>query len=441
MKASSRYQVRCFRAQVGITVIVSAALAAGTWLAQGAETEGTSGALTGTWAARMKLESNGVASFAVLTTEAWGNAAGGLKTGAWWNSLLDFGVELDTAKLGWWQGGRFMMQANWVENLHDGVCFDNYTGGFNPVSGIMAGDQLRVFNLYYQQSRRDDAVMLKVGQIAVDDDFMGSDYTGLFLNSAFGAMPSQVGTPLATSCGNPPAFPIYSVAAPGICLALHPSEPLSTPLGRYYGRPGFDVPDDHGFNWASQTSPELGLFWESSYRYKLARRPATLRFGLSYHTGPVDDFSGSTAGDPPATTQTVPNFYLIHDLELLADREGKTKLGLFARGGITPQPDRSMVAAYVDGGLNWSAPLPGRPHDVAGVGVSYTRFGGDFQASTGPDGVASAETTIELTYKAQMTRWLALQADLQFLFNPAVNPSSGTRETATILGLRAEMAF
>jgi porin len=400
-----------------------------------------SDALTGAWSARAKLADRGVAPFAVLSTEVWGNVAGGLEQHAWWNSLLEFGFELDTTKLGWWPGGSFMVQANWVENAPSHGCFDDYTGGFNPVGGIMAGDQIRMYNLFYRQSWRDDLVVLKAGQIAVDDDFMGSEYAGLFLNSAFGAMPSQVGTPLATSCGNPPAFPIYSVAAPGVFLAVRPWEPFTTQVGLYYGRPGFDEPDNNGFQWASQTPAELGLFWESAYAYQLAGRAATARFGLSYHTGPLDDFNGATAGDPPATAQNVPNFCLIHDLALVADREGRTKLGLFARGGITPQSDRSMVAAYVDGGLNWFGPLPGRRDDFAGAAVSYTQFGDDYRGSTGPDGVASGETTLELTYQAQVTRWMAPQADLQFLFNPAVNPSSGTRETAVILGLRAVARF
>ena len=409
--------------------------------AEEAATNAPPATLTGSWLARAKMEERGVAPFAVLTTEAWGNVAGGLQQGGWWNSLLDFGVELDTAKLGWWQGGSFMAQCHWVESSGSRGCFGEYTGAFNPVSGIMAGNQLRVFNLYYRQSWREDAVVLKAGQIAVDDDFMKSEYGGLFINSAFGAMPSQVGTPLASSCGNPPAFPIYSVAAPGVFLAVRPAEAFTTQVGLYYGRPGLDVPSNHGFDWASQAPPELGLFWENGYAYRVAGRAASVHVGLSFHTGPVDDFSAATMGSVPATTQTVPNYYLTHDLALVADREGKTKLGLFARGGITPQPDQSMVAWYADGGLNWFAPLPGRPDDVAGVAVSYTRFGSSFQASTAPDGVASDEMTLELTYKAQVTRWMALQADAQFLFNPAVNPGSGSRETAIVLGLRANITF
>ena len=380
-------------------------------------------------------------SFAILTAEAWGNVAGGLEQRGWVNSLLDFGIELDTAKLGWWVGGRFLAQMYWVANLHDDGCFDDYVGGVNPVSSVMAGDQLRVFNLHYRHSWRDDAVVLKLGQIAVDDDFMASDYAGLFLNAAFGAMPSQVGTPLAASLGNPPAFPIFSVAAPGVFLSVRPPEMTFTQLGLYCGRVGFDERGNHGFDWAGQSPAELALFWEGGWHYRLANRAATVRLGLSYHTGPVDDFDASTDGAPAATTQTVPNFYLIHDFQLLADEQGETKLGLFCRGGITPEHDRSMVPIYVDAGLNWFAPLPCRPDDVAGVALSYTHLGDDFRRSTGSDDVAEEQTTVELTYKAQITRWFALQADVQFLFNPAVHPDSGSRETPTVLGLRAEVAF
>ena len=40
-----------------------------------------------------------------------------------------------------------------------------------------------------------------------------------------------------------------------------------------------------------------------------------------------------------------------------------------------------------------------------------------------------------------LTRWMTMQADMQFLFNPAVNPGAGSRETATIFGLRAQITF
>jgi porin len=100
-----------------------------------------------------------------------------------------------------------------------------------------------------------------------------------------------------------------------------------------------------------------------------------------------------------------------------------------------------MVSLYADAGLNWFAPLPGRPDDVAGIAVSYTQFGSAFRQSTGTDGVGAHETTVELTYQAKINRWLTMQADAQVLFNPAVNPKSGSREAACVLGMRAVINF
>ena len=111
-------------------------------------------ALLGAWGVRQKLAAQGVEPYAVLTSEVWGDVSGGLKTGAWYDHLLDFGVRLDTAKLGWWNNGSFLVQAHWVQHIGEGDCFGEHTGAFNPVSGIMAGNQIRVFNLYYRQSWR-----------------------------------------------------------------------------------------------------------------------------------------------------------------------------------------------------------------------------------------------------------------------------------------------
>lgn len=429
-----KVSVRCLKNTSATVMCLGAVLA-------GNESSAQEDAVTGAWNVRQQFATNGVEPYAILSSEVWGDVSGGLKTGVWYDQLLDFGIRLDTAKLGWWDNGSFLIQGHWVQHNGSGGCFDEYTGGFNPVSGIMAGDQIRIFNLYYRQSWLDEAVLIKVGQIAVDDDFMLSDYAGLFLDSAFGSMPSQVGTPLATSCGNNAAFPIYSVASPGMVLQVRPVESFYSQAGLYYGNPGPDESDNYGFDWVNQSSAELGLFWENGVNYKLFQRAGTFKVGLAYHTGPKDDFNTSYNGNVPVEKQTVPNYYAVNDFQLLADKEGHAKLGLFCRGGFTPDPDLSTVSLYADAGVNWFAPLPVRPDDVAGVAVSYTKFGESFRQSTGPNGIAADETTLEFTYKAQITRWLTMQADTQLLFNPAVNSGSNTRETAVVLGMRAVVTF
>jgi porin len=409
--------------------------------AQGEEAENPPDTLTGEWRARRQLETNGVAPFAELTTEVWGNVAGGWQTGGWWNQLLDFGAELDTAKLGWWQNGRFMVDFHWVRNSRADACFVDDTGACNPVSGIMAANHFRVFNLYYQHAWAGEKFQIKAGQLAADDDFMLSDYAGRFLNSAFGALPSQAGTPLARCCHYHPAFPIYPVAAPGLFFRAQPRESFYLQTGVYYGKPGADAADNYGFDWAKESDPGVAVFCEGGFNYTLGQRAATLRLGGNYHSGCFDDFAGMNAGNATAMQRNFYSFYFVQDLVLLADKCGQPKLAAFCRSGFSPQTDRSIVSVYADAGLNWFAPLPGRKDDIAGVAFSLTRFSDNYRRFTGADGVAAAESTLELTYQARLTRWLTLQADTQCLFNPAVNPDSHSRETAFVLGMRAVIRF
>lgn len=388
--------------------------------------------LTGGWSVRTNLEATGVAPFASLTSEAWVNAGGGLKTGAWWNHLLDFGVNLDGEKLAGVPGSSFFAEAHWVKNRGDDACFADYTGASSPVSGITAADHFRVYNLYYRQSFSQEKYVFKVGQLAADDDFMLSDYTCLFANSTLGAMPSQV---------DMPSFPIFPVAAPGLFAAYTPSERWYVQSGMYYGHPGNDVEGNAGFDWMNEGDLAVALFYEGGLHYHIADRPATFRLGGTYFGGDYAEFASIGHGHGGGIDNGIFSFYAIHDSVILRWDNGEPLLAAFVRGGVKPRLDQSLVAAYVDGGVNWFGPIPCRPKDVTGVAYACTMFGRDYRASTGPDGVAASESTLAFAYKVHVNDWFSLQADVQLLFNPAVNPISRTREMAQVFGLRGKITF
>lgn len=399
---------------------------------------GVSGSLAIGQRTNVKLRQSGVNFTGALTGEFWSNVDGGVRTENWWNTLLDLGVAFDLAKFGGPASGRVFAQVHWVKNRDTDTCFAHYTGALNPVSGTMAGDQVRVFNLYYHQTWRDGTCALKLGQLALDDDFMGSDYAALFANSALGAMPSQVGTSLSSECGYTSAFPIYAVAAPGVWLQLRPRESFSWQTGVYYGGPGPDTKDNHGFDWDRSSHSGVLVFSEIAWSYPAVGRNATLRIGGSYHSGHFENYDAIQTGRTATVSRGLASFYAVHDLMLATDTAGRPKLAVFGRAGLSPQRDRSIVTAYADAGLNWFAPLAGRPDDIAGAAVSCTKFARAFRSVSS---TAATETTVELTYKAQLTPRLAMQADAQFLFHPLGNSASGSGGTTTVLGLRAKVAF
>lgn len=372
------------------------------------------------------------------TGEFWHNASGGLATGSRWNSLVDLSLEVDVAALGGPAGAALVAQLFWIENQHATADFTSLTGTANPVSGIHATDSWRVFNLFYRQAWGDNRYVLKLGQLALDDDFMGSEFASLFALSALGAMPSQVATPHCGRLGGGGAFPVYAVAAPGAFFCIHPTEDFAFQLGIYHGGPGRDDRANHGFEWADGSGQGAVVFYEGAYRFLFAGKRSTLRLGGGVHTGRFDNFAALATAADLAEVHGLHTFYMVHDVVLAERDEEGPLLGAFWRAGVCPQQDRSVVHRYVDAGLNWFAPLPGRKDDIAGVALSYTEYGDGFRRVD--PARASAETALELTYRAQVTTHLALQAVAQRHFDPLADVS-GRRRAATVFGLRAELAF
>ncbi len=373
-----------------------------------------------------------------LTGEFWDNVSGGLRRGSHWNTLVDLGLTLDLAPLGGPPGGSLVAQVLGVENRHNEPNFSDRTGAANPVSGSLASDQLRVFSLFYRHTWAEGRYSLKFGQLALDDDFMGSDYAGLFAHSALGALPSQVATPHASAIGGGSAYPIYAVAAPGVYFSAAPDDKTSLRLGAYHGGPGPDERANHGFDWDDGSGQGLVVVYEGVYSFTLAGQPSTLRAGGAVHSGRFDDFSAFHAGAETATARGIHNYYIIHDLVLLAADADHPKLAAFWRAGLSPQQDRCVVHRYADAGLNWFAPLPGRADDIAGIAVSYTEYGRAFRRND--EALAAAETAVELTYRAQISKSFALQGFVQRHFNPLPR-DDGRRHSATVLGLRAEWSY
>lgn len=391
-------------------------------------------ATSGIW---QTAKAQGITPSLTASGEFWENAAGGVDTGWCWNYLIDLSVEMDLANLfGGPEGGSVMIQ---LFNVHSrtGQCFSNHTGAINPTSNVIAGDQVRFYNLFYQQSWGDDAVVLKLGQQAADDDFMGSEHAGLFMNSSFGAMPSQVATALAQNRCGTSAYPIYGVAAPGVFIAAKPGDEVFFQAGAYVGSPGEDTSGNHGFDWEISSDAGVACFYEGGTAYQIGGLPGVLKLGGTIHSGLFDDFEARNDGKADAVERGIYSFYLVADQTLLATGDGDTVLGAFWRSGFSPQSDRSVVRAYNDLGIVWNGPF-GRADDAAGLALAHTHMGSGFARETG---CGRDEWTIELTYRAAVTPWMSVQGDVQYLLDPAFSEVSGGDDHALVLGLRTELSF
>ena len=142
--------------------------------------------------------------------------------------------------------------------------------------------------------------------------------------------------------------------------------------------------------------------------------------------------------------------YAIADGVLYHVKDGISIAGFLRVGAGTPN-DRNLVSFYSDAGLTFQGLIPGRDNDIAGLGVGFARIGNNargldqdtrFFSGDPSFPIRSQEVVMELTYQAQVTPWLSVQPDVQYIFNPSggvLNPKA--RRDALVLGLRSALSF
>ena len=381
--------------------------------------------LTGDWrGVRPALSAYGLKPYLVYTSTLWGNVNGGETTGVQLNGYLDCGLEVDLHKLGLWSGFGAHIDFHWYEGTEP---TQRLIGGLEAMalSGWEAAATVRVYNIYLRQTLGEkDRLVIKLGQIAADTDFMVSRYGGAFLNAAFGDLPSQNLNLDA---------PVYGLAGPGVFLSAQLAPWAKGRFGAYTGDAGDDVAGNHGFGWQLGNNAGFTMFWELAGAAPPEWLPATYTLGAIYDTGGSDQFG-------PAAAARVPHYelYVMIDQALIASDDGDPVLGAFVRVAGSTQDTTNIVGFYADGGLAWFGPVAARPNDVLGIAASVLRFTQDIQQQEEAAGtpVGGGETVIEVTYQIAVAPWLVVQPDAQFFFNPPFS-----RRDAQALGGEVSVVF
>jgi porin len=363
--------------------------------------------MTGGWRGiRPALSDYGLQPYLTYAGIGWANLNGGAKTGVEVNGYLDAGLEADLAKLGLWRGLGFHFDVHWFVGEEPTVKLIGGTASM-ALSGWEASDAFRVYNIYLRQAFADERYVVKLGQLAADTDFMVSRYAGMFLNAAFGDLPSQNLNSDA---------PVYPLAAPGVFLRAKPLPWLTGRFGAYTGDPGVDTAGNHGFEWKLGTNAGYIFFAEAAAAAPEDWLPATYTLGGIYDTGgkdpTIDGFARGSTGE----------IYLMIDQALLARASDDPVLAAFARISGSMPSSRSAVGIYADAGLAW-CDIPSRPNDMVGIAVSILRYTGTYEEQTAARDmpVGPGETVLEVTYQFAVAPWLVIQPDAQFFFDPSVS--------------------
>jgi porin len=420
--------------------------------------------LSGDWGGMRKtLKDAGVDLEVNDTAEILSNPVGGIKQATIYQGLLATTLTLDLEKLANWPGASLYAEGYQISGR--GLS-RNAIGNLLAVSTIEALPSTRLLDLWFQQEFLERKASLRVGQIALDDEFYISQYAANFINSTFGC-PDLLSTDL------PSGGPCYPFATPGVRLRAAPTAALTFSTAMFNGNPAPPGPGDPQVRNSSGTNFLIGgggVFAIAELAFSFDAQPdlpsplSDVKLGGWYHSADFPDLRHDTLGrslaDPTSNGVAAThrgNFgpYLILDKMLWQPPDAPTRgLAGFLRVGGAPG-DRNLISLEVDAGLTYKGLLPGRELDLTGVAASYGRIGSAARGAAGDTvlfGVAQPardyETVLELTYLLNVAPWWVLQPDMQLIFHPGGHiaapfpaPTGQPIPNALVLGLRSTITF
>lgn len=417
---------------------------------------------------RSRLAGYGVSLGLTETSEVLGNVTGGIHRGAAYDGLTTMSLGIDTQRAFGWEGGTFNVSAL---QIHGRSLSSDNLATLQTASGIEADRATRLWELWYQQSFLNGRMDVKLGQQSLDQEFIVSQNALLFVNTAFG-------WPLIPSVDLPGGGPAYPLSSLGARLRAQLSSQFTALLGVYNGTPTarFNTGDPQQRNASGTSFPLNGgalIIGELQFAFPgngglvspsdSSSLPGSYKIGFWYDTESFADQNFDNTGvslASPASNGTPLlrhgnySIYAVMDQSIahLGDDTGRV-LNVFSRVMGAPG-DRNLIDFNFNLGLVLHEPIAGRGQDTAGIGMGYGQVGknaSDFdketQAVNGPPAFRrTAETYIELTYQAQVTNWMQLQPDFQYVFNPGAgiaNPDDPTEKikNEAVFGLRTNITF
>ena len=357
---------------------------------------------TGDWGGvRTKLEDHGI-SIAGSDTLVWSSVwSGGLANRASTRTLLDVNITFDTAKMTGdaWKGGSFYVDYNSTDDR--GKLGDS--GSYQATNSIEIGKNVdQISEAWYQQKFWGDTLRVKAGKVDANAEFAFLASLADFLSGP------TVNSPNILS------FPTYPNQATGLVAFVYPTKQWYIGAGVFDGAtqdgfatgtrgPATFFSDTRSSSWF--TIGETGLTCEDLGDLGTGRVAA----GVWHHSGGFARFDGTeqfgaTGAYAEAEQQLVRRG---------ASDADKAK-GWFAMWQASVADENvSACRAQVAVGTIAKGTFKGREDDTAGLYVSYCNMSQAVGSPTGRD-----ETLFEGFYKVQLTPWVSIIPDIQYIMNP-----------------------
>ena len=390
--------------------------------------------LTGDWGgSRSAAAKNGYSFTGGLKVDSLRNR-GGAKDGTKSVSHLDLKLSLDLEKVAGLEGTTALI--NVIQNAGRGPAAA-HTGNLMGVANIEVGapTTTRLFQAWIQKSMFEDKLAILAGLYPIDSEFFTADSAGVFLGP-------QYGTPADLALTRGPS--IFNNTSFGVRARWNFSKSLYAMGAVMDGIPG---DPDHPKHTRIRFEDGDGTFhigeigWLPEAENDKFKGHAKVAFGLWNYTGREDNLVDVANGAAVVRNHRQHGGYVLGEKTFYRlSAEGDRFVSGFAR--YTWGDGRSYALKNtLNLGLHVKGALESRPDDI--LGLAWTRAGtsSEFRKETRITAVdipTNAESAWELTYRAQLTPYLAIQPNAQWVRNPGgtVGPND-----AKLIGVRFDLAL
>ena len=353
---------------------------------------------------------------ATYTADVWRNLRGGLRRGSAYLDNLDLVATVDADRTIGLANTTFVVSGLYNNRT---TFSDRFVGDLKTVSNIDTDGSVRLYEAWAEHRFAGGAA--KIGLIDLNSEFDVNETGALFINSSHGIGPdfSQVGE------NGPGIFPITALGA-RVSFALDDRIELRT--GLFEGIAG---DPERPRRTVLRLSGDEGYLAVTELHY---RPRDTIHLALG-----VRHLKTRTPDPQDLGSERSTGLYALGEARVA--QVGGRALNGFARIGFA-DGGLHRIVSYQGAGLALDGPLFGNDdhQEQLGIAVASAVTSRSLRAERADAGLSTdrRETTLELTYRAQLTPWLALQPDLQYVVNPGVDRSV---RDALAAGMRIEVSW
>lgn len=360
---------------------------------------------------------------------------------------VDLKLRTDLEKVFGWQDA--IAYLNVIDDRGSGS--NGHAGSLMGVSNIeVPAATTRLFHAWVQKGFFEDRFSVLAGIYPIDSEFFTMDSASMLLHPAYGT-PADLALTNAPSVFNNAAFglrakwyspdrTVYGMGALMDGVPNDPAHPRRTAVK--FGNGSFAIAElgwmplekYNAFDFEPtdaadvRQSPAVAIHEKYSGISKYA-------IGFWGYSRKQPDLLDVDAAGAPLKRRSQGGYVLAERTLFALPSDHLRNLTAFARYTFA-DPDTIAIDRSWNLGFKWRGPLASRPQDAVAIGWTRGRLSSKYRQQLGD--AAKAEEALELTWRVEVSPWLAIQPDVQRIRHPG---GSAGASAVTIVGARVDIVF